>query len=246
MSNRVLTVEFAGLNLEDDDILADGSYRQAPSTDYRSVRMPSGVNLAWISEHKLDLSGYAMDDLTMYFRNSFEQRGGSTNVIWKVDDSTNPILANETVFQETTILSSVPMSDDNLVSLIYTMPGFIPFNLSGILPGNFDRTHIIHGSQLIWGIDSTFGGETFNANGFGYSRIIQANDFSSLEPTAADCIYCYRFIVMPLSYTRTSEKGLESALIPPTRVILNAMSDQEPQLEYMMRLKRSYELANQV
>jgi hypothetical protein len=246
MTNRLLTVEFSALGLEDDDILADGSYRLNPATDYRIVRVPSGVNLAFVSEHKLDLSGYAMEDLTMYFRSSFEQRGGITSVIWQVDDPNFPLLSAEAVFTEMTILSSVPMSDDNLVGLIYTMPGFIPFNLAGIEPGNFNRTQIIHGSQLVWGVDSTFGGESFTANGFGYSRVIQANEFSSLEPTAADCIYCYRLIVLPESYTRTSERGLTSLLIPPKRVLLDATTDKEPDIEYLMRLKRSYELANQV
>jgi len=33
MANRLLTVEFAALGLEDDDILADGSYRFNPATD---------------------------------------------------------------------------------------------------------------------------------------------------------------------------------------------------------------------
>lgn len=246
MTDRVFTVEFAPLNLEDDGVARDGSYIQNPSTDYRLVQVPSGINLAFVSEHKLDLSGYAMEDLTVYFRSSFEQRGGITSVIWQVDAPANPILANETVFTETTVLSSVPLSDDNLVSLIFTMPGFIPFNLPGIEPGNFDRTHVIHGSQLVWGVDLTFGGDTFQVNGFGYSRVIQANEFSSLEPTAADCIYCYRFIVMPESYTTTSGKGLTSALIPPKRVLLDATTDKEPEIEYLMRLKRSYELANQV
>ena len=246
MTDRVLTVEFAALNLEDDATANDGSYIQSPSTDYRPVTVPSGINIAFLSEHKLDLSGYAMEDLTVYFRSSFEQRGGITSVIWQVDSPTTPLIAAETVLSEVTILSTVPMSDDNLVSTIFTMPGFIPFNLPGIEPGNFDRTHIIHGSQLIWGVDSVFGGDPFQINGFGYSRVIQANDFSSLEPTSADCIYCYRLIVMPESYITTVRKGLISALIPPKRILLDAMTDKEPELEYMMRLKRSYELANQV
>lgn len=243
----MLKSEFAGLFLTADNALKDGSYKQTNPTDYRIVTVPSGLNIAFVSEHKLDLSGYAMEDLTVYFRSSFEQRGGSTNVSWEV--SSKPVLANQVVFQEATILSSVPMSDENLVNLIYTMPGFIPFtfNFAGINPGNFDRTHIIHGSQLVWGVDSAFGGDAFSDTGNGYSRVVQANEFSSLEPTAADCIYCYRFVNLPQSYYGDSDgAGLSTVLIPPKRVLLDATTNKEPDLEYLMRLKRSYELANQV
>jgi len=247
MADRVLSVEFAPLYLEDDVILADGSYKQTPATDYRALRVASGANVFFVSEHKLDLSGYAMEDLTMYFRNSFEQRGGLTELQWQIDDETQPGLESYDVnFFETTVLSSVPMSDDNLVAMSISQPGFISAGIPGIEFGNFDRTHIIHGSQLLWAIESNIGADALTKSGGAYCRIAQANDFSSLEPTAADCIYCYRVIYLPPSYTRTEEKGIDYVGVPPKRVLLNAMSDQEPQLEYMMRLKRSYELANQV
>lgn len=62
--------------------------------------------------------------------------------------------------------------------------------------------------------------------------------FGSLEPTAVQKLWCYR-IILPL--------GMNDGMalkIPATRFVLNAEIVDEPELEYMMRLKRSYELSN--
>ena len=67
------------------------------------------------------------------------------------------------------------------------------------------------------------------------------NYYSSLEPTAADTLYCYRVIALPLT-----SSSITSVVLPAKRVIMDAYVEAEPNNEYMMRLKRSYELANQV
>ena len=245
--DRIFTVEFAPLLLTNDDVARDGSYTMGTTpTDYRPIAIPGQPKTYWMSEHKLDLSGYARDDLTVFFRNSFEQRGGLTSVQWTVDSPADPLTAFSSNFIEATILSTVPHSDINLGLAILTKPGFIPVHATGLDYGNFDRTHIIHGTSFLWGIDATFGADVFTENGAAYNRVIQADDFSSLEPTAADCIYCYRAIYLSQSYTQQRRQGLSSVGVPAKRVILNATTDQEPDLEYLMRLKRSYELANQV
>ena len=242
--DRVLNVEFPPLFLEDNATAGDGSWLFVEPTDYQPLR--NSNNQYWFNEMKLDLSGYTMDDLTVYFRNSFEQRGSVTGVFWDVDDPTNPIVPLNATFFETVILSSVPMSEENLFSAVVSAPGFTQYNSLAIDFGNFNRTHIIHGTNTVWGIDTTFGSDILTKNGGAYSRIIQAQDFSSLEPTASKNIYCYRILYLPASYTRTSEVGLTQVNIPAMRVLLNCMIDKESDLEYMMRLKRSYELANQV
>ena len=96
-------------------------------------------------------------------------------------------------------------------------------------------------------LDLTFGSDVLTAPGGATMRVVDYSDFSSLEPTAADCIYCYRVFILPKAYDRTTQpNGLDVFRAPAKRVLLNAMTDKEPELEYMMRLKRSYELANQV
>jgi len=67
-------------------------------------------------------------------------------------------------------------------------------------------------------------------------RTEKVSSFSSGEPTAASRLYCYRIIV-PLIDSTGTEIG-----IPAARFYLTGVRDEEPDLEYMMRLKRSYEL----
>jgi hypothetical protein len=68
-------------------------------------------------------------------------------------------------------------------------------------------------------------------------RTEQASIFSSGEPTAASRLYCYRIIVPFVEVG-----GLTDVRIPAARFYLTGVRDNEPDLEYMMRLKRSYEL----
>ena len=243
--DRVLNVEFAPLILQASSTVASGwEFIAAAETDYKSL---AGYgDKIWVSEHKLDLSGYVMDDLTVYFRNSFEQKATAYTAEWEVDGPGALAPFDATVI-ESTILSTVPLSDENLGQTAIAAPGFIPGGYLGGAGGNFNRTHIIHGTSMFHGLDLTLGSDTLTIPGGATMRVIDYNDFSSLEPTAADCIYCYRVIVLPRAYDRTTQpNGLDVFRAPAKRVLLNAMTDKEPELEYMMRLKRSYELANQV
>lgn len=242
--DRILNVEFPPLYLEDDVVAADGSWLLSESTGYQPL---PGVNKQyWFNEMKLDLSGYTMDDLTVYFRNSFEQRASATTVNWQVDDPSNPLIPFDATFLETVILSSVPMSQENLISVAVSGPGFNQVGATNVNFGNFNRTQIIHGTNTWWGIDTSFGSDVLTTRGAALCRMVQTQDFSSLEPTAAENIYCYRIVYLSESYNRTSERGLDFVFVPAIRVLLNCMIDKEADLEYMMRLKRSYELANQV
>jgi len=229
--DRQLTAEFPGLYLQSD---GSGAWTQTPATDARVF----GTN-GYVQEMKLDLSGYVQSDLTVGFRRSFEQEGGSDSIYWL-----KAYEPNTDVLIETTIVSSVPLNDNQLTSALITSPGFIPLNVTGLFPGNFNREHIIHGRYLVMYANSTIGGGGFGSNGNATLMKVTDNIFSSLEPTAADCLYCYRVFAVPAA--ATSGTGIDNVNLPPKRIILDAFTVEEPDLEYMMRLKRSYELANQV
>lgn len=64
--------------------------------------------------------------------------------------------------------------------------------------------------------------------------------FGSSEPTAVQKLWHYR-IVIPSA----TDLSASTWIIPPTRFVLGAEIIKEAELPYMMRLKRSYELANQ-
>lgn len=245
--DRLLNVEFAPLALSGlEDTTGGWTFAKDLTTDYRPVA--NSNNQYWVTEHKLDLAGYNREDLTVYFRNSFEQRGSFQSLNWEATPK-DPLQSFDSGIFEITIISSVPLTDSNLAYSAFTVPGFIPFHFpAGTLDaGNFNRTHIIHGSAYLHGIDTSIGSDDLTGKGAGYTRTIQMNEFSSLEPTAADALYCYRLFALSQSYDPVEDVGrLSQVLMAPKRVILNCMIDEEPFLEYMMRLKRSYELANQV
>jgi hypothetical protein len=70
----------------------------------------------------------------------------------------------------------------------------------------------------------------------GTALLADETQIGSLEATASDRIYCYRMV----SFT-TAGPGA-SGVISPVRYLLNVNLKDEPEYEYLMRLKRSYEL----
>jgi hypothetical protein len=66
--------------------------------------------------------------------------------------------------------------------------------------------------------------------------------FGSSEPTAVQKLWLYRII----TFRGVSDAGEPQTLyVPATRFVLGAEIIDEPELDYMMRLKRSYELSTQ-
>ena len=210
------------------------------STPYYSRML--GLPTAFYNETTIDLSGRTvLKDETVFFRSSFEQKAGYDSLAWKTSVS----LYEGAI--ELTIISSVPMTQENLIAAVVGAgAGFTATNF-GFDPGNFDRSVIIHGRNTQFAINTVTGHTDLTATGAGYLMAFNDNYFSSLEPTAADTLYCYR--VINLSDVNTvggAVVGANVMTLNAKRVILDCMSQEEPTLEYMMRLKRSYELANQV
>jgi len=233
--DRQLTVEFPWL-VKEVDLPLGGSaeWISTYATDTRTI-----TNTTYVQESKIDLTGYVRKDLTVSFRRSFEQRSGTDFYQWY---TYNP---NVDYILETVLISSVPMDDAQLTAALVGAPGFNNFpNPASFDWGNFNREHIIHGSYRVHYANSIVGSGAFTSTGASTLVPVVDNYFSSLEPTAADCLYCYRVINLP---TPVSFKdGPRSLQFPAMRVILDAFTMEEPEIEYLMRLKRSYELANQV
>jgi len=230
--DRTLVAEFPwfGVGVQSDNVYS------LLASDTRPLS-----STVFLQEMKLDLSGYVQSDLTVGFRRSFEQFAGQDQIFW------NTFNASSDYTTETTIISSVPFNDDQLILATGSSPGFIPFYFAGQDWGNFNRTHIIHGRFTALMPNSTIGSSSYTSSGNATLMKLTDNSFSSLEPTAADCLYCYRVISCPVAgKVPGGASGITQIGLPAKRVILDAFTVEEPDLEYMMRLKRSYELANQV
>jgi hypothetical protein len=218
-------------------------YEQVVPSEWRNFSTDPTLR-AFVHESSLDLGGYTrQDDLTVFFRASFEQISNSYLTEYSASE-TNPLSLVTANIIEQVIITSVPMNDGNLEAAVLNSPGFIPPR-NGLDQGNFDRTHIIHGHYIVHTVSSTFGSTKFETPGEAILLPIVDEYYSSLEPTAADTLYVYRIIYLSRPSILDST-GFTYVGVPARRIILDTMIDEESELSYMMRLKRSYELANQV
>jgi len=176
----------------------------------------------------IDLSGYARDYKTFYPDGGVIQEGP----YWIAFDGYGQTAA--------TVVSSVPINLEQfaLTILSNTTPGLIVPDIPGI--------GLIGTNAQNW--ETTMFCETqvnlINANlpTIGICQPITTKQTGSLSPTASDTLYVAK-VVIPVTVANATGTTLT---IPSSRVILPGRMDQEPELNYMMRLARSVELANQV
>jgi hypothetical protein len=183
-----------------------------------------GAVLAW--EGSIDLSGYALERKTFYPLTAFVQEAGQYNAFNG---------SGQTVMY---LVSSIPT---NTLGIVYdliqgVLPGFLSTGLP-VIPGDREQEQwetVLFGQHTVNLINGTLAT-------LGVCQPIVQNQFGSLSPTAADKLYVTK-IVIPA--TLSSSIG-DDLLIPAARIVIPGSIREEPKLEYMMRLKRSYELAGQ-
>lgn len=219
---RTLTAEFPPFNAVYDTELSPPAWA-GYSTGYQQL-----YSNIWVNEVNLDLSGYALQKKSFFPYSSFQQVGGLFSGQWIALITQQPYLS------DTVLVSSVPLDNTALLQAASEAPGFTQFSGSVL---NYNRDVIIHGESRTYTVDSSLS----VAGGYNTLTEVDRHVFSSLEPTAADRLYGYRLILI----SEKNGQG-EGVTLPPLRVIMPGTITEEPKAEYMMRLKRSYELANQV
>ena len=187
---------------------------------------PGSVTLHW--KGTIDLSGYARDYKTFYPAGGVVQRGP----VFTMQGG-----AGSTTY---TVISSTPLDPEEVAFQLagYGGPGFLnlnSFSALGFGTNQQDWNQILFAESEI-----NVPNVNISPNTGGVQQPLERNQSGSLSPTAAQVLYCLK-IVIPFAST-----DLTRMTIPASRVILPGTMDQEPELEYMMRLARSVELANQV
>ena len=171
------------------------------------------------SEAYIDLAGLTMDDKTIYPTGITVQRG-SFPVI------TDGLPGDFYVVFD--MLTSIPLdlSDGNvLLRALFTGQGFPGTDL------NFE--HVLFGRGQRWVVDlDTQTQIPLKADEF---------QFGSMSPTASDRIYSYRIVAVDIQTGSTASRILTSN----ARHVLQVDTKEEPTYEYLMRLKRSYDLQQQ-
>ncbi len=174
-------------------------------------------------ETVIDLSGYARESLTFFPEAVGVQDPGIYTY------NAGPA-AQYNGMQVLDIVTSVPMD----LNAIANAQG------NGIGPGMIGSTHEFE--TILFGLFRFFTSNTVVPY-VNYQQLDGSQRFGSGEPTAADKLYCYRLV--SLLSDGPPEPDTRFA-VPAARQLLAGMMDEETELVYMQRLKRSYELANQV
>lgn len=186
--------------------------------------------LASYYEDSIDLSGYALQGMTFFPELGFLQESPVRSITGFPIEEISGIL-------EATIISSVPMlPTDVLTQLLFgSAPGMIqPQHVN--IQGTEDWSQVLYCRIRNDVLNSAITG--------GYTQPLDQGQVGSLEPTAADKLYILR-VVLPYGRSAVID-SFTSMVAPAQRVGFRGMMAEEPLVEYMMRLKRSYELANQV
>jgi len=174
----------------------------------------AGASSRFFVNHKYyDLAGLAMDDKTLFFDGA------------AVQDASLPSASPATPGQLVStidIMSNKPIPNAVIADLV--LYGNIPSNNSSV-PLTFDQT--IYMRSRIFNID-------LDNQAGGYAIQLSDNQLGSLSPTASDRVYCTRVV---------SVSEIDGAYqVYPCRYLIRANAREEAEYQYLMRLKRSYEL----
>jgi len=197
-----------------------------PGPSQNGWQIDNNINPYW--EGTIDLSGYARDFKTFYPEGAMIQEGPYF---------TEPGNDGTIVM---TIVSTVPLDVPTIVVQIVgnSSPGFLDNTAtSGVGPVDQQNWETV----MFCETDIRVLNSNITPNSDGVCQVIESKQSGSLAPTAADTLYVLKLLIGLESFSTTT-----SISIPASRVVIPGRLGQEPDLEYMMRLKRSLELANQV
>ena len=182
----------------------------------------AGSNTAF-HETVIDLSGYALQSLTFFPQAVGLQDPG----VYVFGAGTSPTYAGLHVLD---VITSVPI---DVAKAALQMGAFN----SG--PGMLNTDQDFE--TILFGMYRFFTPNT-NITYVNYNQLERSQRFDSGQPNAADKLFCYRIVIAQSDALDPTSQ----LFIPATRQIIGGAMDEEAELIYMQRLKRSYELANQV
>jgi len=162
----------------------------------------------------IDLTGWTMEEFTFGTVQSQYQDPG-------VYSST--AISSKTEVIE--IISDVPI---NLAALTIIKDN-LGLSVPGMLGSAQDFSTILYGNYRLYVPNASLAAFP------GFLQLISSGSFGSKEPTASAELYCYRLV-------KCAGAPGELLQAPACRIGLFGAFYQEGDLEYMMRLKRSYEL----
>lgn len=173
----------------------------------------SGANTDYYTSATMfDLAGMSIEDKTMFLDAATVQQAG----ILLVDGATGD---NVVIYD---IMTSIPVDITDVdVQTDISSRGL------GFSGATLNYEHVLFQRMTRYAVDLDFGGA--------FPVLSEEHQSGSLSPTASDRIYSYRVVVV-------GAVGDVSIVIPPVRHLIGTTAKEEPTYEYLMRLKRSYDL----
>lgn len=228
MEEQTLRIEIPGCNVSKPAADDPEWFDLTALNGWTPVLIGGAPSLVLGWQGSIDLSGYARDYKTFYPDGGVIQEGP----YWTAFNGFGQTVC--------TLVSSVPIDLEQLALTLTTnsTPGLIVDTLTatgmvGINAQNWETTLFCETQVNL--INSQL-------PALGICQPITNKQTGSLSPTAAQVLYVAK-LVIPATVANATGTTLS---IPASRVILPGKMDQEPELNYMMRLSRSVELANQV
>lgn len=178
---------------------------------------PPGTTDLFVSQSYIDLSGLTVDDKTVF----------PTAI--NVQRSTFPAVGGPAVagdaYQVLDVLTSIPVDLTDFATFsdwLYIGPGMSGTSL------NFE--HVLYARRQRWTADL----DTQSA----FTLKADEAQFGSMSPTASDRIYSYRLVWI----IETSGSTWDRLYTSNVRHVMAVETAEEPTYQYIMRLKRSYDL----
>lgn len=173
------------------------------------------------SAEYIDLNGLQIEDKSIFFEGITGQSPYAPIIVGKTAATPNPPAGASLIIQD--IITSVPMVLDD-----YQQWAQDYYSGFGYKDSQYDFEHVIYFRSQTWSTDVDYQGFICN--------LTNQTQSGSGMPTASDRLYCYRFVIW------TAQVQNARVTIPPLRFVLAVTPKKESDLEYIYRLKRSYEL----
>ena len=165
-----------------------------------------------------DLSGYTREQKTTFIQNVMFQNVGNTRLGFM--DTGFPI-------DECRLVTTTPMVIEDFIETNHSS-----WAVPGTPTSNFSTQQIVQGTMLAYEMDV----------GAAIGRLSQGSSWGVGDSTASEKLYYARAFRFP-RVANVVGPGSYSATFPAVNVVVPVMVGEEPKLEYVMRLKRSSELA---
>lgn len=187
-------------------------------------------------ESKLDVSGWTVDELTLFPKSIQVQRGAFYGMKTINDVLPSGLEDHRESFIEIIMITQYPV-DMNLwydqllqgTSLLTTSPNF-----------SHQATSF---ENVLWGNTITYVRELNTPAGQDLMTPFLVDDFSSWSPTNSDTLYCYRILSIGSS-PNTSPPQVDNAflVLPTIRLVIRGDLSKEEEYSNLMRMKRAYDL----